>query len=165
MHPVVSCMVSAERCIRAQCMLSAVALLWSAARRALHVACCMPHAQRCVASRKFGVRSFACCRLSPALNVAATAVNYSRSTSGRVCAWQGGDAYFGSGTTCGVTADGPGCCSRARPCGSAMPGCPVIVAAPQHSSHGRRALQRSCDYSHCMSINNANIKSGIACVW
>jgi hypothetical protein len=47
---------------------------------------------------------------------------------------------------CGASAGGPiGCCSSARPCGSATPACPAIVAAPHRSSHGRHAVQRSCD--------------------
>jgi hypothetical protein len=62
-----------------------------------------------------------------------------------------------SAATCGATAGGPGCCSSARPCGSATPACPAIVAAPHRSSHGQHAVQRSCDCSRCM--NNANIKS------
>jgi hypothetical protein len=48
-----------------------------------------------------------------------------------------------SAATCGATAGGPiGRCSSARPCGSATPACPAIVAAPHRSSHGRHAVQR-----------------------
>jgi hypothetical protein len=75
---------------------------------------------------------------------------------------KGGNAYFGSATTCGgVIAGGPiGCCSSALPCGSATPGYPMIVAAPHHSSHGRHAVQQLCDYSRCTGMGNANIKAG-----
>jgi len=93
---------------------------------------------RGIAPRRFGVRSVACCRLSPAPMRPQCASTIREAHRGE---WQGGDAYFGSATTCGVSAGGPGRCS-ARPCGSATPACPEIVAAPHHSSHGRHAVQR-----------------------
>jgi hypothetical protein len=130
-------------------MLSAqvvISCITNVAHRLWHAAC--PPAC-CIAK----VRGAIACMLptESCADVAAKPVNHSRRTSGRLNAWQG----YKVRRNCRRT----GLLQQRSSVWLGDAGVPRDRSCAAPSSHGRHTVQRSCDYSRCMSMNNANVKS------